>query len=144
MSDYSTREVSNWQMGDKYFDYLKEKIQTIDTSLIIQNYDLTFNELSQIFYHLHKVIENNKKTEGKKAEISNQIEKIIPLLTRYDYLLISTTMPSYVKSKKIIAIKTELKKEIIVLYMLITGILEDLNMLLPKTRKSEGPQIYQQ
>jgi F0F1-type ATP synthase gamma subunit len=137
-------EVSNWQLGEKYFDYLNDKLKNIDLGLNYLNYDVAFNELSQIFFHIHKVIEDNKKTNTRHGKILLQIEKVNVLLIKYNYLLISTTMPSYMKSRKIIDARAELRHEVEELYKLMTGVLYDLNMLLPKKREYDGPQIYQQ
>lgn len=139
----SQEKQINWQYADEYYKFLLEMQKTIRLSYHYEDYETAFKDLEQIYLHLHREIETNKETTKYHKIIEDLIKKINDLIYSYNKTQIKSSMPTNIKMKIMTKIKHEIKQKVSELYMIITRIITDLNMLFPKVKTDNGLPIYQ-
>lgn len=138
------KKVINWQLVDKYYPYLIQKVQRIDYYLSVEEYEVAFKELSQIFIHINAEIKNHDKTKEKYQPLLSLIRDLKQKIREFNLFQIQNNKPPLSKIKKLSKIKAEIADMVEEqLYMKIMEVISDLNMFFPKVKKEPDLSIKQ-
>lgn len=133
------KDVIRWQYVEHYYPYMIDKLKLIDSALQYGNYLVAFTELNSLFIQINNpILKEKPETFQALIDLKEEIREKINVLT---YLQLGNHH-NRIKIKQMSGVMGELSQQIDKFYMLLMGVMDELNMFFPREKKDLRLPIY--
>lgn len=109
--------------------------------MVFQNYEIVFEELYTAFIHINEEVLKDDKTKTTHQEFMDKAQVLEDTILRLRREEVKDLF-SIVRLKKQTKLKKEIQKQSRELYMVLMGLVSDLNMFFPKVKQDGRLPIY--